>query len=423
MAGRVVGAGGNMNAPRLFILNQMAGPITWELAVDLADRLGQVTLLTGHPDTLQKDHPRVTLVPAPIYHRGSLARRALSWLHYWFHALVWLLRQPRQVPLLLFSNPPLLAWLGFLLRRFQGRPYAVMVHDIYPDALARLKGWSEWHPIVALWRRLNRAAYEGATAVMTLGEEMAANLARQFDPSQTPAGEISLIYPWADTSWIRPLPKGDNWFAREQGQVHKLTVMYSGNMGLGHDIETMLAAALALRDEPDIHFLFVGAGPKWSLVERALQAHQLPNVTLLGWQEEAVIPFSLATADVALISLEPEIEGLAVPSKSVYALAAGSALLLLAGPENGLRQWIEKHRCGAVVPPGDAAALVARLRAWLAAPEELAALRARARRAATTTFDRAANSAAVAARIRPMLDRVQSASPGERPSVEAIVHE
>ena len=39
--------------PALLILNQMAGPMTWELAEDVGEALGCVALLTGHPDTLQ----------------------------------------------------------------------------------------------------------------------------------------------------------------------------------------------------------------------------------------------------------------------------------------------------------------------------------------------------------------------------------
>ncbi len=89
--------------------------------------------------------------------------------------------------------------------------------------------------------------------------------------------------------------------------------MYSGNMGLGHDIKTMLEAARCLQDEPKIHFMFIGAGPKWQTAEETLQRESLPNVTLLGWQPEETLPYSLATADVALVSLEDGIEGLAIP--------------------------------------------------------------------------------------------------------------
>ena len=47
-----------MQSPKLLVWNQMAGPMTWELVEDLADRVGPVALLTGHPDTLSKPSSR-----------------------------------------------------------------------------------------------------------------------------------------------------------------------------------------------------------------------------------------------------------------------------------------------------------------------------------------------------------------------------
>ena len=343
--------------PALLILNQMAGPMTWELAEDFGRALGCVALLTGHPDTLAKQDPHVLLYPAAAYRRGSFARRALTWLHYWLQAFVWLCRWPAETPLLLFSNPPILCWLGWVMRKLRGSRYSVMVHDIYPDVLVRMSGFRETHPLIRLWRRFNRHAYERADVVMTLGEFMAQTLGAQFDPARTPAGRIEVIYPWVDTDRIKPLPKAENPFAIQHGQVDKLTVMYSGNMGLGHDIETMLEAARRLQGEPRIHFMFIGAGPKWQLVQQTLQTERLPNVTLLGWQPEETLPYSLAAADIAFVSLENGMEGLAVPSKAFSSLAAGTPLAVLANINSELMDLVTRYCCGWCLTLGEVDAL------------------------------------------------------------------
>jgi glycosyltransferase involved in cell wall biosynthesis len=339
--------------PALLILNQMAGPMTWELAEDLGKALGAVALLTGHPDTLTKQDEHVQMYAAIPYYRGSFARRALSWLQYWLQAFCWLWRWPKATPMLLFSNPPILVWLGWLMYHLRGQRYAIMVHDVYPDVLVRMGTFPEKHWLMSSWRWLNRHAYEHAELVMTLGEYMAATLAQQFNSACTKAGQIEVIPPWVDIDVIKPIPKAENWFAQKYNQVDKLTVMYSGNMGIGHDIETMLEAARQLRHCDEIHFMFIGAGPKWKLVEEAVKNESLLNITLLGWQPEEVIPYSLASADVALVSLEPGFEGVMVPSKGGYAMAAGSNLLLLSNGQNELRLWIERYELGAVVEPGD----------------------------------------------------------------------
>lgn len=337
----------------------MAGPLTWELARDLGRHLGPIALLTGHPETLAKgSQGPVTLFPSVPYDRATSFSRGLTWLMYLLHASIWLQRWPGHIPCLLFSNPPLLPWLGYGLRRWRRRPYAIIIHDIYPDVLVRLKGLAENSLMTRVWRRLNRVSYEQADGVMTLGDCMAATLAGQFDPTRTRAGCLEIIHPWADTAKLRPLPKEENWFARSQAQVGKLTVMYSGNMGVGHDIETMLNAARRLRLFCDIHFMFIGAGPKRQIVTDYLRQEAPANVTLLPWQPEAVVPFSLAAADVALVSLEAGAEGLAFPSKALSAMAAGSALLGLSNTPSDLQGLIEQFHCGVNVRPGDVDGLV-----------------------------------------------------------------
>jgi glycosyltransferase involved in cell wall biosynthesis len=333
--------------------------MTWELAQDLSQQLGPVALLTGHPETLAKDgRGSVTLYPSVPYNRATSLSRGLTWLMYLGHAFLWLQRWPSHIPCILFSNPPLLPWLGYVLRRFRHRPYAVMIHDIYPDVLVRLKGLSENSLITRVWRWLNRVSYEQADGVMTLGDCMASTLAGRFDPARTKAGRLEIIPPWADTAKLRPRPKAENWFARSQAQVGKLTVMYSGNMGMGHDIETMLNAARRLRSARDLHFMFIGAGPKWQIIADYLRQEAPANVTLLPWQPEAVVPFSLATADVALVSLEAGAEGLAFPSKALSAMAAGSALLGLSNTPSDLQVLIEQFHCGLNIKPGDVEGLV-----------------------------------------------------------------
>ncbi len=374
--------------PHLLILNQMAGPMTWELAEDLGRAMGPVALLTGHPDTLKKSAAGVYLFKASAYQRSGYARRVLTWLLYSLQALVWLWRWPASVPMLLFSNPPILCWLGYLMFKLRGQRYAVMVHDIYPDVLVGLGKLSNDHWLARLWRALNRRAYEHARVVMTLGEYMAANLAKQFDANKTPAGQVQVVYPWVDTDAIKPIPKEQNWFAHKYNQVGKLTVMYSGNMGLGHDIETMLEAARQLQDQPEIHFMFIGAGPKWQFVADMIKAYHLKNVTLLPWQAEEIVPFSMTTADVALVSIERGTEGLMVPSKTFALLATGVALVAICSQDNELVEILTQAKCGWIVQPGRALTLSQIIRRALDTPTELAVMKKNGREIAETVGSR-----------------------------------
>jgi len=249
---------------------------------------------------------------------------------------------------------------------------------------------------------LNRRAYEHARVVMTLGAYMAANLDKQFDARRTPAGRVEVVYPWVDTDVIKPIPKEQNWFAQKYNQVGKLTVMYSGNMGLGHDVETMLEAARQLQDRPDIHFMFIGMGPKWALVADTIGIHQLKNVTLLPWQAEETVPYSMATADVALISIEEGIEGLMVPSKAFAFLAAGAALLTISAGANELAEIVKRHECGWLIQPGQSKELSSTLCTIRQAPLDLTRLQAHSRIVAERVGSRT-NSMSIMDRLQTLV--------------------
>ena len=137
--------------------------------------------------------------------------------------------------------------------------------------------------------------------------------------------------------------------------------------------------------------MFIGAGPKWQLVQQTLQTERLPNVTLLGWQPEEALPFTLAAADIALVSLEDAFQGLAIPSKSIFAMAAGSAIVLLAGALNELYAWSTKSGWGIVVKPEQVANLDTVLFQLLSDSELLKLMQGRARSQAIEMFDRVTN--------------------------------
>lgn len=378
--------------PQLTVLNQMAGPLTWELVEDLAQAGCAVVLLTGHPDTLAKgSRPNLQLVRSFRYQRGSMLRRSVCWLCYMAHAFVWLWRWPADVPLLVFSNPPMLAWLAATMKRLRGTKFVVMVHDVYPDLPIRMGKLKEHGLVARSWRRWNRWAYNQAEEVLTLGEYMSQVLQHQFDATGTNSGHIQVIYPWADTDTIKPLDKTANSFAVQHGQTDKLTVMYSGNMGLGHDLETMLAATSHVPDER-AHFMFIGAGPKWSLIDESLTREPQTNVTLLSWLPESEIPYSLATADIALVSLESEVAGLAIPSKAFYSLAAGTPLIVISDRDTELAQIVEQYECGWLIRPGDELGLAGIVQELLASPQQLKMFKHNARRAAEQIGARNINS-------------------------------
>jgi len=264
----------------------------------------------------------------------------------------------------------------------------VWVDDIYPDLLVRLGRLSEGHIVTRVWRWFDRLMLSRAERVFTLGPCMAEVL-RQYLPGNNGGDRLTVVPTWVDPQAIRPLLKEENPFAIQHGQVGKLTVLYSGNLGLSHDLGTMVEAARRLQDREDIHFMIIGAGSRWVEIEKA--ARELPNLTLLPYQPEEVLPFSLAIGDVAVISLDQGFEGVSMPSKTYYMMAAGAAILGLSRRPSDLQMIIEQHQCGINLEPGDVDGFVQAISRFQADARFLEACRRAARRTAEAEFSRAIN--------------------------------
>ena len=112
---------------------------------------------------------------------------------------------------------------------------------------------------------------------------------------------------------------------RAWGWGDRCVVLYSGNLGLAHEFDTLLDAAEILRGERQLLFAFVGEGPRRDEVEREFARRGLTNVEFRPHVPRESLGDSLAAGDVHLVTMRDGIAGLVVPSKIYGILVAGVA--------------------------------------------------------------------------------------------------
>jgi glycosyltransferase involved in cell wall biosynthesis len=287
--------------------------------------------------------------------------------------------------LFIVTNPPLAPLLGFVAKKLKGQRYVLLFYDVYPEALVRFGGVSDQSVAVGVWRFLNRLAIRNADRVITISPQMARTLLQYCsDVSRRP--QIDIVPTWVDTDRIRPLPKGRNWFATQNGQTGKLTILYSGNLGRVHDLTMLPETADRLRDYSDIHFLIIGEGPGRKSVELQCGRLGLENVSFLPLQDEATLPWSLAAGDIGIVALADGAEGISMPSKTYYMMAAGNALLGLSRHDSELAAVIRDYKCGVNVAPRDVDGVVRAILELRDQPAILQRYRDSAREAAEQHF-------------------------------------
>ena len=387
--------------PRILMLNQVAGPLFRELAEDLAIEFGGADLLSGHlDDVARQPHPALRMISGPDYDRRNLWRRGWSWMAFSLRALREVLRSDRNTLLLIVSNPPFLGAVGWIVSVLRGQKYCVLVYDLYPGVLVKLGRIAEKGVIARLWRFFNRRVWGRAEIVFTIGNYMADNL--RWEGGQ--GCDIRVIPVWADVDFVRPMPKDQNPFVQSLGWTDRTIVLYSGNLGDTHNLDSLLEVANQLRERDDIGFLIIGSGSKWVALCAYIKKHQLENVKLLPFQPESMLPQTLPAGDISVVSMEPEISGYMVPSKSYYYLAAGSALLAIMPKNNELADLIQKEVCGVRVDVDDIDALYDAIGRLAEDKKLLLSYRRKARLVAERDFSRR-NTHQFTNALRPLLER------------------
>jgi len=220
---------------------------------------------------------------------------------------------------------------------------------LYPDIAIALNIVEETHPIAKMWRYINRKIWRRAENIIVLSTSMKQRIVGHCPDIE---GKVSVIHSWANPEKIVPIAKADNWFAKTHNLVDPFVVMYSGNMGRCHDIDTIFAAAKQLKNEP-ILFVCIGGGAKQSHLLETIAAEGLNNFLFLPYQPKSVLPYSLTACDLALVSVSEGMQSLVAPSKLYPAMATGRPIAAICPPDSYLGALLEAAKGGKAFANGE----------------------------------------------------------------------
>ena len=365
------------------------GQLLTELAEDLVNQHGfEVTVVTGYPvnaspapaSSETRNGVRIVRARGTTFSPRRFAGRALNYVTYFLSASWKAVTLPRQDVTVALTDPPIIGLAALAARPRRGMVF--FCQDIFPEVAGLLEDFHS--PAVnAALDRLNRFLVRRAARIIALGETMASRLVngKGADPRK-----IAIIHNWADTAAIVPSDK-QNSFAAAHQLDSKFVVLHAGNIGLSQNLDVVIDAASLLKDRSDIVVLFIGDGNRRAALEGRVAARQLTNVWFLPFQPRDQLRWTYATSDVCLVSLKPGLAGYIVPSKLYPILAAGRPYIAAVEKMSEVAALTERHRCGVLVEPGDAAELADAILRLADDREQREAMGARAR-AASELFAR-----------------------------------
>jgi colanic acid biosynthesis glycosyl transferase WcaI len=314
--------------------------IASDLAAHLASRGWDVAAITSR---LRYDDPRARLsaqeswngvsihrVWSSRFGRAGLAGRAVDYLTFYASAF-FAIRRERDAVVIAMTDPPMLSVLAALA----SKRVVNWLQDLFPEVAESLGIKAP-----RILRRIRDWSLRRARKNVALGDLMAARVPNAV-----------VIHNWADAN-LAPVPMKNERFV----------VGYSGNLGRAHEFGTIIGA---MHDLPDIRFVFTGGGAQLDRVRAEAGA----NAEFRPYAPRERLSESLSSADAHLVSLQPSLEGLIVPSKFYGILAVARPVIFIGARDGELARIIETRRCGVVVEPGDVEGLKLAIAQVAADPE------------------------------------------------------
>ncbi|MEZ9543705.1 glycosyltransferase family 4 protein [Vibrio sp. 10N.286.48.C11] len=189
---------------------------------------------------------------------------------------------------------PLMHW----FKRYCSTYNYLVLRDMFPQWVIDEGLISEKSPIASYFRFFERVNYNASD---TIGLMSPANVT-YFSKLHPSYQNLQVLRNWADVS-----PKSYSTSLidiRKQCQLNdKVIYFYGGNIGHAQDMGNLLHLVESMQDHPKAHFLFIGQGDEFELVEKTKVKKGLNNLTLLPSISQEAYKEVLTQVDVGLFSL------------------------------------------------------------------------------------------------------------------------
>jgi colanic acid biosynthesis glycosyl transferase WcaI len=345
----------------------------WDLARHLADHGHRVTALAsrhlyGTSESAGDAYERIGRIEihrvgGTSFGKGRLVQRAADFGSFYAAAGLKLQQLPVPDVILALTSPPLIAGLAALQRTFRtgdggrGPRFVYHVMDLYPDAAVASGLFRAGGAVDRALGRVTAHTLHSADAVIALGRDMRDRILSRYG-RHVRADRVHVIPPWADGRELFPLDRAANPMAAELGLRDTFNLVYSGNLGVAHDVKTIVEAIDATAGLERLRWVFIGGGNGLTHLRAHADRVRWPHVRILPYQEREVLNQSLNLADVHLVSQDPRFVGLVVPSKLFGIMAVARPTIMVGPPDAECSRILSEHDAGVVVPNGAAPQLV-----------------------------------------------------------------
>lgn len=340
------------------------GHMMRELAVELARKNWEVTVITGFPN-----HPsgevhagyrkrwvheenvdgvrivRVWLATSP---RRSFFTRFLTFATFTLTASWRLLRQRKVDVVFAVLQPLSLGALFPFIAKIKKAALVFNIQDLHPDTQIKL-GMIRNPILIKALHAIEKFAYRACDHLTVICSSFKSHC---IECGVRPES-ISIVENWIDTNRIFPLDRNNEFRRQADCSVDDFIVLWAGTLGYVSGADVIVDAARQLVAAPHIKFVVVGDGPLREKLMQRSKEYRLKNIIFLPFQPEKMLPEVQAAADVSLVTMDSKFAATSVPSKVLAYIAAGRPIVAVVPQECETAHLLRRAGCASIVSNGD----------------------------------------------------------------------
>ncbi|SDP85168.1 glycosyltransferase family 4 protein [Ectopseudomonas guguanensis] len=329
---------------RVLVLSQYFWPESFiinDIVRTLEEQGHEVVVATGKPNYpdgkifdgyrasgTQHEHylGRIEVLRVPLWPRGQGSAKSLilNYLSFVFSGLMclpWMLRGREFDAILVYAPSPITQAIPAILIKWLKRAkLALWVQDQWPESLSAT-GFVRNPYLLRAVGWMVRAIYRPCDTLLVQSRAFVEPVAQYADRAKIQYYPNSMDV--STSKAVLPVPDE----LLELLEQH-FCVVFAGNLGTAQALDTLVQAAVHLRDEPRIRLVLVGSGSRLAWLKAQQQALGLDNLVLPGRFPMEAMPQIFERASALLVSLSDEPAfAQTIPSKIQAYMAAGRPIL------------------------------------------------------------------------------------------------
>jgi glycosyltransferase involved in cell wall biosynthesis len=222
-----------------------------------------------------------------------------------------------------YAPSPVTSVVPAILMKLRARaPLFLWVQDLWPESL-EATGFIKNKLVLKIVAGFVKAAYACVDVLLVQSNAFIGPVSRLARPEKIVYYPNSYRDPCSSTDEATPLPA----YLVDYLKAH-FCIVFAGNLGTAQALDTVLSAAVKLRDDPAIKLVMVGSGSKLEWLKDQVIAQGLENVLVTGPFASSAMPELFSLSAGLLVSLKnDEIFSYTIPSKVQAYLAAGKPII------------------------------------------------------------------------------------------------